>query len=33
MATFQDVPAGEEGEHMWLGGMTSAAQNLGMEVQ
>ena len=33
MAQYQDVPPGEEGEHLWLGGMTEAAQNLGMEVQ
>ena len=33
MAQYQDVPVGEEGEHMWLGGMSMAAQNLGMEVQ
>ena len=26
MAQYQDVPAGEEGEHMWLGGMSMAAQ-------
>ena len=33
MAQYQDVPPDEEGEHLWLGGMTEAAQNLGMEVQ
>jgi hypothetical protein len=33
MGTYQDVPDDEEGEHMWLGGMTKAAQDNGVEVQ
>ena len=33
MGSYQDVPAGEEGSHMWLKGMTVAAQDLGIEVQ
>ena len=33
MRKFQDVPDGEEGEHMWLGGMTQAATDAGAEVQ
>ena len=30
---YQDVPWGEEGEQLWLGGMAKAAGSLGMEVQ
>jgi hypothetical protein len=33
MGSYQDVPAGEEGSHLWLAGMTRAAQDLSMEVQ
>ena len=33
MAGYHDVPFGEDGEHMWLAGMTKAAQDLGIEVQ
>lgn len=33
MGAYTDVPANEEGEHMWLGGMTKAAQDKGVEVQ
>lgn len=33
MGAYQDVPFGEDGEHMWLGGMTQAAQDLDIEVQ
>ena len=29
----QDVPAGEEGESMWLAGMTNGAADTGSEVQ
>lgn len=29
MGAYTDVPANEEGEHMWLGGMTKAAQDKG----
>jgi len=30
---YQDVPYGEEAHHMWLGGMTQAAADHGVEVQ
>jgi hypothetical protein len=33
MGSYQDVPVGEEGSHMWLAGQTRAAQDLGVEVQ
>jgi hypothetical protein len=33
MGTVTDVPDGEEGEHMWLGGQMKAAQTHGVEVQ
>lgn len=33
VGTYTDVPADDEGEHMWLGGMTKAAQDKGVEVQ
>ena len=33
MGQQQDVPEGEEGEHLWLGGQMVAAQKHGVEVQ
>ena len=33
MGGYQDVPEGEEGEHMWLGGQALAAQDHSIEVQ
>ena len=33
MGTYHDVPTGEEGEHMWLGGQAMAAAEHGVEVQ
>jgi hypothetical protein len=33
MGQQQDVPDGEEGEHLWLGGQMKAAQKHGVEVQ
>ena len=33
MGTISDVPAGENGEHMWLGGMVEAAADHGVETQ
>ena len=33
MVQFQDVPAGEEGEHLWLAGATNATLELGAEMQ
>jgi hypothetical protein len=29
----QDVPLGEDGEHLWLGGQALAAEDNGVEVQ
>lgn len=33
MAAYSDVPLGEDGEHLWLGGQALAAQDHGIEVQ
>jgi hypothetical protein len=33
MSAITDIPAEEEGEHMWLGGMVRAMQDMGAEVQ
>ena len=33
MAAYGDVPAGEDGEHLWLAGIAEAAASLGVEVQ
>ena len=33
MEQYQDVPDGEEGGHMWLGGQAKAAEAHGVEVQ
>eukprot|EP00037_Helgoeca_nana_P024134 m.255082 g.255082 ORF g.255082 m.255082 type:complete len:849 (+) comp26544_c0_seq1:10-2556(+) len=33
MAAYTDVPVGEDGEHLWLGGQALAAQDHGVEVQ
>lgn len=33
MEQYQDVPAGEEGGHLWLGGQAKAAGDNGVEVQ
>ena len=33
MGQQSDVPDGEEGEHMWLGGQMRAAEKHGVEVQ
>jgi hypothetical protein len=30
---YQDTPQDEEGQHMWLGGMTEGAADHGVEVQ
>ena len=32
-AFLQDVPLGEDGEHLWLGGQALAAEDHGVEVQ
>ena len=33
MGQYQDVPALEEGQHMWIGGQANAAGSCGVEVQ
>ena len=33
MEQYQDVPDGEEGGHLWLGGQAKAAEAHGVEVQ
>jgi hypothetical protein len=33
MAAYTDIDPGEEGEHLWLGGMVSGAASAGCEVQ